>query len=37
MEGTEKPNMNKHKKIMNDWNYGATITIALSSISDLQI
>ena len=36
MEGTEEPHMNKHKKIMNDWNHDATSTLTLYSILDLQ-
>jgi hypothetical protein len=35
MEGTEKPHVDKHKEITNDWNYDASCTVTSLPVWDL--
>jgi hypothetical protein len=36
MEGVEKPHMDRHKEVMNDWNYGISCTLTSLLVSDLE-
>jgi hypothetical protein len=36
MEGIEKPHMDKHREITNDWNYDASCTLTSLLVWDLE-
>jgi hypothetical protein len=36
MEGRETPHTEKHKEVMNDWNYDSNCTLTLLPVSDLE-